>query len=199
MSAGVRLVSMPGRRRLRSGEVLLPTGGLFVALNVVGGVAVLASYAYGVIAHPETRGAVWGGVPGALRPLYTVSMLLAALGYFPMTGYVLLRLARAPVRVGPLGFGVFHALYAGILLPSALWMPLTFAMLEQPSPELWGAIRAVLGLVAVSSLGVAACLVAARPRDRGSFWRLALAGCVLFCNQTVFLDAVVWPHFWGRV
>lgn len=171
---------------------------IFVTLNVLGGIAVLGSYVVGIVAHPETRGEVWGGVPDGLRPFYTVSMLLAALGYFPMTGYVLFRLARSPVRVGPFGFGVLHACYAAILIFSALWMPLTFAMLEEPSAALWAAIRAVLAAVAVGSLGVAACLVAARPRDRGPFWRLAIAGCILFCNQTVVLDALVWPVFWER-
>jgi len=181
-----------------SEEAPLRANGVFVALNVLGGIAVLGSYVYGLSAHPETRGGVWGAVPDILRPLYTASMLLAALGYFPMTGYVLLRLARSPVRVGPFGFGVFHACYAAILLPSAVWMPLTFAMLEQPSPALWAAIRTVLALVAAGSLGVAVCLVAARPRDRGPFWRLAVAGCILFCNQTVLLDALLWPYFWDR-
>lgn len=170
----------------------------FIALNVLGGLAVLGSYVHGLASYPETRGDVWGGVPEALQPLYTVSMLLATLGYFPMTAYVLFRLSRRPVRVGPFGFGFFHACYAAILVFSAVWMPLTFAMLDAPSPGLWFAIRAVLGLVAAGSLGVGVGLFAARPRDRGPFWRLALAGCVLFCNQTVLLDALVWPYFWDQ-
>lgn len=169
----------------------------FIALNVLGGIAVLASYAHG-LGRPDP-GAVWGGVPEVLRPVYTASMFLAAFGYFPMTAYLLLRLARPGVRVGRFGFGLFSLCYALILLPSALWMPLTFAMLEQPSPGMWLAVRGVLALTALGSLGVVVGLVAARPRQRGPFWKLALAGSVLFCNQTVVLDALVWPHFFPAV
>ena len=64
---------------------------LLVAVLVVGGLAVLASYVVGFLTHPDTRWGIWGGVPASLRPLYTVSMLLAAAGFFPMTIYLLFR------------------------------------------------------------------------------------------------------------
>ena len=47
---------------------------------VIGGILVLGSYVHGIVTNPETRGDVWGGVPQAIQPLYTVSMLLAAAG-----------------------------------------------------------------------------------------------------------------------
>ena len=165
----------------------------FIALNVAGGIAVLGSYVLG-LGRPDA-GAVWGGVPDALRPVYTVSMFLAAFGYFPMTAYALLRLAKPEVRIGSRGFGVVNLCYALILGPSALWMPLTFAMLDAPSTATWLAVRGVLFLAAAGSLGVLAALFAAEPRDRGGFWKLAVAGAVLFCNQTVLLDALIWPAY----
>jgi hypothetical protein len=54
-----------------------------LALNVIGGTAVLASYVVGLGAVPGD--ALWGGVPESLRPLYTVNMFLAAAGYFLFT------------------------------------------------------------------------------------------------------------------
>ena len=114
---------------------------LWLGINIVGGSAVLASYAHGVATHPLTRGDVWGGVPDSLRPLYTVNMLLAAAGYFAFSYFVFFRIDPARTRVADrYGFGVLNALYALILFPSALWMPLTFAMLESPSTGLWWAI-----------------------------------------------------------
>ena len=65
---------------------------------------------------------------------------------------------------GRFRFSAFNALYIGILLPSALWMPLTFAMLERPSGALWWAIRLVLALVGLASLGLLAALLALYPR-----------------------------------
>jgi hypothetical protein len=167
----------------------------FVWLNLLGGAAVLASYAHGLATHPGRGGAVWGGVPEGLRPLYTVSMLLAAAGYFPMTLFALRRAADSLRVWGRPALGVFGWLYALVLIPSALWMPLTFRMLEAPSPWLWALVRLDLLAVGAGALGILAALVSLRPRERRGAWRLAVAGSLCFCFQTAVLDAVVWPAF----
>jgi len=177
-----------------------PTTGLhprklqLIALNVLGGLAVLASYAHG-LSQPDV-GAFWGDVPETLRPIYTISMFGAALGYFPLTAYILLRLDPSQVRVGPFGYGVFLVLYGLVLIPSALWMPMTFSMIAEPSSALWLVIRIDLALVALGSIGLLASLLVAEPRDRGPLWALAIAGAILFFNQTVVLDAIVWPAYY---
>jgi hypothetical protein len=161
-------------------------------INLLGGLAVLGSYVHGIAAHPVTRGAVWGGVPDALRPLYTTTMLLAAAGYFAFTYFIFFRLDPAAVRIGRrLTFGAFNALYALILIPSALWMPLTFGMLESPSRALWVAIRLDLILVGLGSLGLLAAVAAVSPGSAPGARRLALVGCAAFCLQTAVLDALV--------
>ena len=169
---------------------------IFVALNVLGGTAVLASYAWGVLLRPEAMGALWGGVPEALRPAYQVNMLLAAAGYFAFTSYVL-RLPPATTRVTrSLGYPSFLVLYALVLIPSALWLPLTVSYVAAPGAALWWAIRAVLAAVGVGSLGLVAALLALRDPPRGR--ALALAGLVPFCVQTAILDAIVWPIYFPR-
>ena len=165
-------------------------------INIVGGSAVLLSYAHGIYSHPIARGEVWGGVPDMLRPLYTINMFLAAAGYFAFSYLVFFRLDPDQARIGNrFGFSAFNVLYALILIPSALWMPLTFAMLETPSTELWFAIRLTLGLVGLGSLGLlAAILTVESPRAGGARW-FAVIGSGFFCLQTAILDAVVWPAF----
>jgi hypothetical protein len=86
-------------------------------------------------------------------------------------------------------------LYALILVPSALWLPLTFEMLEAPSAALWVAIRGVLGLVAVGSLGLVAALASARPPEAPVARAVALAGAAAFSFQTAVLDACLWPAY----
>jgi hypothetical protein len=169
-----------------------------VALNVLGGLAVLGSYADG-LARPGASAALWGGVPEGLRPIYTVSMLLAAAGYFPMTAAVLFGIDATRARVAQrFGYGLFVILYASILIPSALWMPLTFEMVAAPSPLLWAAIRGCLALVGLGSLGVLAALALVRPGPSPALRALALAGAAAFCLQTAVLDALVWPAFFPR-
>ena len=167
----------------------------FVLLNVLGGIAVLGSYFYGVMLYDGDAGAAWGGVPDALRPLYIVSMLTAATGFFPMTAHVLLGLPRDVRLFGRFGWSAFTAMYALILIPSALWMPLTFAYLEAPSPLLWTLIRVVLYAVGVGSIAVLAAIVTADPPGRATLRRWAIAGAIAFCFQTALLDALVWPYY----
>jgi hypothetical protein len=169
---------------------------LMLGIHVAGGVAVLGSYAWGLGSHPELRSEVWGGVPEALKPLYTVSMWTAAAGYFAFSGFFLLAVDPDTAQIaGRPRFPLLNALYALVLVPSALWMPLTFAMLESPGPGLWLAIRVVLAVVGVGSLGLLAALLALRPREPALGYVLAIAGLAAFSFQTAILDALVWPAF----
>lgn len=164
-------------------------------INLFGGLAVLGSYAFCLIAYSSEAGDFWGGVPDALRPLYTVNMGLAAAGYFAFTYFLMYRMKPTMGAGGRFGFGTFNVLYALILLPSALWMPLAFAMLESPSDGLWWVIRLTLVAVGIGSLGLLAGLVAVRPRSPSVPHKLAVAGSLAFCAQTAILDALVWPAY----
>jgi hypothetical protein len=162
-------------------------------INVLGGMAVIGSYAYGLLTHPGNSQALWGGVPKDLRSLYAAGMLAAALGYLAFTYHLLLRVDPSITQIGKLGFGAFNTLYAAILVPSALWMPLTWRMIDQPGTVLWFAIRVVLGLVGLSSLGMVLALWILRPREpEGTYW-LAVIGSAVFCLHTGVLDALIWP------
>ncbi len=122
---------------------------------LVGGIAVLLSYVLGPLTRPGAAGLLWGGVPEGIRPFYTVGMFLGAGGYFAFTYFLLFRLAPEMARVaGRFGFGLFEAIYVAILLPSALWMPLTLLAAEQPGQALLWLVRLDLWTVAVASLGL---------------------------------------------
>lgn len=160
---------------------------------LVGGTAVLASYVVGPLSAPDPAALLWGGVPETVRPFYVIGMLLGAAGYFAFTYFLLFRLAPETSRIaGRFGFGLFNLLYAAILLPSALWMPLTLLTVSQSSPALLWLVRLDLWVVAVASLGLLGALLALEPRQPRWAYRLAVAGSIFFCLQTVVLDAMVW-------
>lgn len=163
-----------------------------VAINVVGGLAVLGSYAYCLTTYPERVGEFWGGVPDALRPVYTINMFLAAAGYFAFTFFIMVRMKP---EVAGFSLSRFTALYSSILVPSAMWMPLTFAMLIAPSETLWWTIRLTLAIVGIGSVGLLAALVLVRPKPGSLSHKLAVVGAIAFCMQTAVLDALVWPAF----
>lgn len=165
-------------------------------INLIGGLAVLASYAYCLGANPATRSNLWGDVPSELRPAYTVSMLLATAGYFAFTYFVLLRVDSHEARVaGVYPYRLFLWIYAGILLPSALWMPLTFRMFAEPAWGLWIGIRLVLGIVGISSLALLWAVATVRPAGPTSARAAAVVGALAFTVQTALLDALVWPYY----
>jgi hypothetical protein len=167
--------------------------------NIFGGIAVLGSYVLGLAVRPGSGGALWGGVPQQLRPLYAVGMLLAALGYLAFTYFLLFRLDPDQARIGRgLDFRFFGTLYTAILVPSALWMPLTLRMVEEPRLALWMVIRLVLVAVGLAALGMVVALLSTRPRQpRWAYW-IAVAGAVLFFLHTGILDAIVWPLFFPQ-
>ena len=112
-----------------------------------------------------------------LLPAYVAFMALATMGYFAFTYFLLFRVDPDRVRIaGRFDYGLFHGLYLMILVPSALWLPLTSAMVQQPSSILWLGIRLALAAV---GLGPMALL-------------LAVVGSLAFCIQTAVLDLFVW-------
>ena len=166
-----------------------------IAINVVGGILVLGSYAQGLMAHPDNPNALWGGVPGAVQPLYTVGMISAALGYFAFTYFIMFRIDTEVRFANHFGFWVFYLIYILILLPSALWMPLTYAAIDRHSMGLYWAIRIVLAIVGLGSLALLAALLSLRTGGSSYGYWLAVAGSAAFCFQTAVLDALVWPAF----
>jgi len=168
----------------------------FTGINLVGGTLVLGSYAWGLRFHPEATRLLWGGVPETIQSLSGVSMQAATLGYFAFTLFILLRVdAKRCTVLGHRGFGTFNILYAAILFPSALWMPLTFAAVDAGTSTSAWLVRALLALIGLASLGLLYALLTLKPVQSRSGHRLALLGSALFCLQTVVLDAVVWSMY----
>ncbi len=165
-----------------------------VVLILLGGTAVLVSYVYPALTHPEYVEPAWGGVTPDIRRFYAPSMLLAALGFFLYTYFLLFRVDADEARIaGRFGFWVFNVLYAAILIGSALYLPLTFAYVANPGLPLWWGIRLVLAVVGLGSLALLASLLALQhKRPSWAYW-LAVAGSVSFSFQTAVLDMLVWP------
>lgn len=166
---------------------------IFIALQLVGGPAVLGSYLYGFRNMPDLVPMMWGGVPEAIRLPYTLWMFVAAAGYLCFSAFFWLRTDMGNARLLGGGFGRVNLGYALVLFPSAAWMPLTGAFLASGDRRYWWLTLAVLWLTAAGSSALVFALAHARPVRPDRLHALALAGAVAFSLQTVLLDAVVWP------
>jgi hypothetical protein len=166
---------------------------LMLLINLFGGSAVVGSYILGIRAHPGQTEALWGGVPGGLRPIYTANMLLAAVGYLVLFAILMLYVDPDQAQIGKLPFGTFNLLYLLILIPSALWISQTYAVAQAYTPTRWLAILITLGLVGLGSTGMQIAVTMLRPRLPAWKFGLALAGAFFLFLQTGVLDAIVWP------
>ena len=159
----------------------------------------LGSYALAFAYSPAVREGLWGGVPDALRPLYTTNMLLAAAGYFPFTWlFAFGGPAYPPAKDGGHDRAML-GIYALVLVPSALWLPLTAWLIEAPSAWLFVLVRLVLFAVAAGALALLVRTAQHGMRHGTLAGWLPFAGALPFFVQTGVLDALVWPAFYPAV
>jgi hypothetical protein len=171
---------------------------LFLIINIVGGILVLGSYYLG-LKGDKGADALWGGVPKNIRPIYGISMLLSAIGYFAFFDFIMKNLGNETFSsINFLGEKIFLVLFILILGASTFWMPLTNIMVENPSRLVWLAIRCVLAIVGLASAAVFVILVKLDPRPTGFLYIASVLGILWFTIHTAILDAVIWPYFWNR-
>jgi len=166
---------------------------ILLIINILGGIAVIESYIFGLKAQAGGANALWGNVPANIQPIYGISMILAALGYFAFSYFVLFRLVPGEVSIaGKFGFSLFYAIFLGILIPSALWMPITNLYLANASTGLWIVVRTVLAIVGLAAIALVWALLSVQPKVLGISYWLAIAGSAYFAFHTAILDAIVW-------
>jgi len=166
---------------------------ILLVINILGGAAVIGSYVFGLSGQSGGANVLWGGVPNNIRPVYTVSMILSALGFFAFIYFILFRLVPGEVLIGGrFGFSLFYAIFLVILVASAFWMPLTNAYVGNPSTGMWIGIRTVLVLVGLGSIALMLALLTLQTKVPGISYWLAVAGSGYFAFHTAILDAIVW-------
>lgn len=166
---------------------------ILLVINVVGGIAVISSYIFGINAQSGGANVLWGGVPAGIRPVYTVSMVLSAVGYFAFLYFIFFKLTPDEVTIANrFGFWMFYVIFLLILIPSALWMPLTNLYVGNPGLGLKFIVRSVLVVVGLASIGLVWALLTLQTRTPAVPYWLAVAGSGYFAFHTMVLDGIIW-------
>lgn len=166
---------------------------VLLIINILGGIAVIGSYFIGLSGQTGAANALWGGVHTNVRPVYGISMILSALGYFAFIYFILFRLTPSEVSIaGRFGYNLFYVIFLVMLIFSAFWMPLTKSYVSNPSTITWIGIRAVLVLVGLGSIALAWALISLPTKVPAIAYWLAVVGSCYFAFHTAILDAVVW-------
>lgn len=166
---------------------------ILLIINIIGGAAVIGSYIFGLNAQAGGANLLWGGVPENIRPVYGISMILSALGYFAFICYILFRLNPAEVSIaGIFNFSLFYIIFLFMLIPSAFWMPLTNLYVGNQGTWTWVAVRTVLAIVGLASIALLWALLSLQGKVPGISYWLAVAGSAYFAFHTFVIDAIVW-------
>jgi uncharacterized membrane protein len=172
---------------------------IVLIINVIGGIAVIGSYVQGILSHPGTGNALWGGIPSSMRLYYTIGMLLSAAGYFAFSYFILFRIEPEGLKIaGVFNYLAFAAIFFIILGASSLWMPLTYNYINNPDHGTWIGIRIVLFTVAIGTLLLVLSLLTMRPREISTAYWLAVGGATAFFLHTGILDAFLWPALFRK-
>lgn len=166
---------------------------VLLVINIIGGIAVIISYIFGIRAQSGGANALWGGVPPNIRPVYGISMILSALGYFAFLYFVLFEIVSDEASIGgQFGFNFFYAIFLVILLPSALWMPLTNLYIGNSNIGVKIVIRIVLALVGLASITLVWAIISLEPKTLDAPYWLAVTGSSYFAFHTAILDGIIW-------
>jgi hypothetical protein len=166
---------------------------ILLIINIIGGAAVIGSYIYGLRGQSGGANVLWGGVPAGLRPVYTISMVISALGYFAFLFYIFFRLDPTNTSIaGVSGFTLLYVIFLVMLIASAFWMPLTNLYVSNPGSGIWISIRVVLALVGLASIALCLALLTSEGKVPGTAYWLAVAGAGYFAFHTTVLDAIIW-------
>ena len=166
---------------------------ILLIINIMGGIAVIGSYIFGIRAQPGGANALWGGVPANIRPVYGVSMILSALGYFAFLYFILFELVPDDVLIGGrFGYNLFYAIFLVILIPSAMWMPLSNVYIGNLSTGIRITVRTVLALVGLASIALVWAILSLETKTPSVPYWLAVVGSGYFAFHTAVLDGIIW-------
>ena len=172
---------------------------ILLIINILGGIAVIGSYILGLKGQSTGTNILWGGVPANIRPVYTVSMILSALGYFAFLYYIFFQLNPAQTKIfGISGFIMFYVMFLFILIPSAFWMPLTNVYVTNPNTGIWIGIRTVLFIVGLASIALFSAILTLQGKIFNIAYWLAVVGSGYFAFHTTVLDAIIWVTLFKR-
>ena len=170
-----------------------------ILINLIFGSMVLYSYYIGLNKEPELSLKLWGGVPNILQPIIIGSMFVSAIGYFFFTYNFLVNVdINNTLFLNKFNYWYLHILYLLILIPSMLWMNLTFKYMKSGNAFDWYIVVAILFCVAISSIILFLFIVDMNSKNNSFIYLSSVVGASFFVFHTLFLDGLIWTVFFNH-
>jgi hypothetical protein len=172
---------------------------LLLLLNVIFGSLVLWSYYSGVTKNPDLSLKLWGGVPEILRNYIVGFMFISAIGYFFFTYNFLVNVdLKNTIFLERFPSWSLHIVYLLILIPSSLWMDLTFRYMNSGSNLDWIYVISALYCVALSSIFLLLFIIDSGDPEKKFIYLASFIGGGCFVFHTLFLDGLIWTIFFHK-
>ena len=164
---------------------------IFFLVNLVGGIAVLGSYGAGFYLYPDQRTALWGGVVGNWKTLFSTSMVFAAAGYlifcYTMT------VSDGADEASFLGKYTFSILATAFLFSASVWMPATLQYLDTRK-EIWWVVSVTSLWVTAASLACIGLAFNFTEFPNANLFQnyVTLIGIIWITFHCLVFDAIIW-------
>jgi len=167
---------------------------IFLGVNILGGTLVLGGYVLGLTFYPEYNEALWGGVKGTLRNIFTISMLPAAGGYLTFCYVVMFKNgAEAINRNSVIGQQPVSVLSAIFLASAAVWMPTLIAYIHTNESYWWILSVSSLWITALSLLTLTIITATTSLSEISQASKnAAVIGIAYITFHCLVIDAIVW-------
>ena len=169
-----------------------------VLINLFFGSLVLLSYYNGVTKQPELSAKLWGGVPSIIQPIIVGSMFISALGFFFFTYNFLVHAGPKTLLLGRFNYWTLHLIYLLVLIPSMLWINLTFKYMLSGTSFDWFAVVLALFCVAIASVFLFLFTIDMKSDGNTFIYLASVVGVSFFTFHTLFLDFLVWTVFYHK-
>ena len=172
---------------------------ILLFINLIFGSLVLWSYYSGVTKNPDLSLKLWGGVPEVLRSFIVSFMFISALGYFFFTYNFLVNVdLKNTIFLNRFPSWSLHVVYLLILVPSSLWIDLTFKYLRSGQSLDWIYVVSVLYCVAIASILLFLFVIDSGDTKKTFIYLASSLGASCFVFHTLFLDGILWTTFFHK-
>ncbi|MDP6769562.1 MAG: hypothetical protein QF704_02560, partial [Anaerolineales bacterium] len=165
-----------------------------LGVNIFGGILVLGGYSLGIVFYSEYNEALWGGVTGTLRIIFTISMLPAAVGYLTFCYVTVVKNGTEAInRNSVLGQHPVSVLSAIFLTSASVWMPTLIAYIHTSESYWWVLSVSSLWVTALSllTLTIIAATTSTSEISQASK-NAAVIGLAYITFHCLVIDAIVW-------
>ena len=126
-------------------------------------------------------------------------MFISGIGYFFFTYNFLMNVDPQNVMfLNRFSYWSLHIIYLLVLIPSMLWIDLTYKYIKSGSAFDWYVVVIILFCVAVASIILFLFTIDTKFDNKNFIYLASVFGVSFFVFHTLFLDGLIWTVFFHK-